>query len=65
MKWYLIIKSLKSVGKFLFSFLLPQKLNRRMNVVLAYNGWVFAKLPLRILQIIAQVLTGNFANTLL
>ena len=25
------------MGKFLFSFLLPQKLNRRTNVVLAYN----------------------------
>ena len=31
---------IKSVGKFLFSFLLPQKLNRRTNVVLAYNRWL-------------------------
>ena len=31
-----------SVGKFLFSFLLPQKLNRRTNVVLAYNGFGLA-----------------------
>jgi hypothetical protein len=29
------------------------------------NGWVFAKLPLQILQIKAQMLMGNFANTLL
>jgi hypothetical protein len=29
-------KTNRSVGH-LFSFLLPQKLNRRMNVVLAYN----------------------------
>jgi len=28
---------IKSVGKFLFSFLLPQKLNWKRNVVLAYN----------------------------
>lgn len=32
-----------SVGNFLFSFLLPQKLNRRTNVVLAYNYPLTAK----------------------
>jgi len=35
-------KTNRSVGH-LFSFLLPQKLNRRTNVVLAYNGRVLPK----------------------
>ena len=29
----------------------PQMLNWKMNVAIATNGWVFAKLPLQILQI--------------
>ena len=43
-----------SVGNFLFSFLLPQKLNRRTNVVLAYNGRDFSSEPLDEIQCSAK-----------